>query len=107
MNACEKILKEGPGHSRSVKFMRSASAAQGFTGSDPGPGHGTARQATLRRRPTQQNQKDPQLEYTTMYWGALGRRKKKEEAWQQMLAQGQSLILKQIFKGVLYLFEKE
>ena len=28
------------------------SAAQGFTGSDPGRGHGTARQATLRRCPT-------------------------------------------------------
>ena len=37
---------------RVVKFMHSAAAAQG---SDPGHGHGTARQATLRRRPTCHN----------------------------------------------------
>ena len=36
-------------HGRVVKFARSAAAAQG---SDPGRRHGTARQATLRRRPT-------------------------------------------------------
>ena len=64
-----------------------------FAGSDPGCGHGTAHQATLRWRPTCHNQKDPQLEYTSMYWGALGRRKtSKKEDWQQML--GQVPILK-------------
>ena len=35
-----------------VKFARSAAVAQG---SDPGCGHGTAHQATLRRRPTSHN----------------------------------------------------
>ena len=40
---------------RAVKFVRSASAAQGFTGSDPGHGHGTARQAMLRQHPTCHN----------------------------------------------------
>ena len=35
-----------------VKFTRSAVAAQG---SDHGCGHGTARQATLRQRPTSHN----------------------------------------------------
>ena len=35
-----------------VKFPRSAAAAQGL---DPERGHGTARQATLRRRPTSHN----------------------------------------------------
>ena len=30
-------------------------AAQGFSGSDPGHGHGTAHQATLRWRPTRHN----------------------------------------------------
>ena len=35
-----------------VKFTRSAAAAQG---SDPGHGHGTAHQATLRQRPTSHN----------------------------------------------------
>ena len=58
--------------------MRSTSAAQGFTGSDPGRGHGTARQAMLRRRPTCHN-KDPQLKYTTMYWGDLGRKSRKKK----------------------------
>ena len=57
--------------------MRSALVAQGFAGSDPGCGPSTAHQAMLRRRPTQQSQKDLQLEYTAMYWGALERRKKK------------------------------
>ena len=37
---------------RVVKFVRSAAVAQG---SDPGHGHGTAHQATLRRRPTSHN----------------------------------------------------
>ena len=37
---------------RVVKFACSAAAAQG---SDLGHGHGTARQATLRRRPTSHN----------------------------------------------------
>ena len=63
---------------RVVKFVCSASAAQGFAGSDPGRGQGTAHQAMLRQCPTCHNQKDPQLEYTTMYWGALGRRRKKK-----------------------------
>ena len=59
-----------------VKFVRSAAAAQG---SDPGSGHGTAHQATLRRRPTSHNYKDLQLIYTTMWgrggccWGGLGK----------------------------------
>ena len=45
----------------------------------------------LRRCPTQQNQKDLQVEYTTMYWGGFGEEKKeREEDCQQMLAQGQS-----------------
>ena len=39
-------------HGRVVKFARSTAAAQGL---DPGRGHGTARQATLRRRPTSHN----------------------------------------------------
>ena len=37
---------------RVVKFACSTAAAQG---SDPRRGHGTARQATLRRRPTSHN----------------------------------------------------
>ena len=38
-----------------VKFMHSTSAAQAFTSSDPGRGHGTAPQAMLRWCPRTQN----------------------------------------------------
>ena len=74
---------------RVVKFANSTAAAQGFTGSDPGRRHGTARQATLRQRPTSHNQKDAQPRYTTVYRGGLGRQSRKEEKkdWQQLLAQ--------------------
>ena len=71
-----------------IEFAHSALAARGFASSDPGRRHGTAHQAMLRRHPTQQRQKDLQLEYTTMYWGVFGEKKgKKKEDWQQMLAQ--------------------
>ena len=40
---------------RVVKFARSAWAAQGFIGLDPGRGHGTAHQAMLRWHPTCHN----------------------------------------------------
>ena len=74
----EKIVRGWP-RGRVVEFVSSASVSQGFPGSDPGHGHGTARQAMLRWRPTQHNQKDLQLEYTTMYWGGFGEKKKKEK----------------------------
>ena len=64
-------------HGRVVKFTRSTSAAQRFASSDPGHGPSTARQATLREHPTQHNQKDLQLEYTTIYWGTLGEKENK------------------------------
>ena len=38
-----------------VKFAHSAEAAQCFDGSNPGRGHGTAHQTTLRQRPTCHN----------------------------------------------------
>ena len=47
-----KILIRGQPRGRVVKFMRSASAAQGFASSDPGRGHGITHQAMLRRHPT-------------------------------------------------------
>ena len=50
-----KITLGGQPHGPVVKFMSSAVVAQGFTGSNPGCGHGTARQAALRRRPTCHN----------------------------------------------------
>ena len=69
---------QGPSRGRVVKFTRSTVAAQGFAGSDPGRGHGTAHQAMLRWRPTCHNQRDLQLEYTTMYWGLWGEKEGKK-----------------------------
>ena len=73
---------------RAVKFTRSASAAQGFAGSDPGLGHGTACQATLRWHPP-----EPEGPTTRICNYVLGgfrekeKKRKKKEDWQQMLAQ--------------------
>ena len=47
-----KIYMRGRPRGWVVKFVCSAAMAQG---SDPGRGHGTARQATLRQRPTSHN----------------------------------------------------
>ena len=47
-----KILWGGWPRGQVVKFMCSASEAQGFTGSDPRRGHGAAHQAVLRQCPT-------------------------------------------------------
>ena len=47
----------------------------------------TAHQVMLWQHPTEKNQKDLQLGYTTTSWG-FGEEKK--EDWQQLLAQGQS-----------------
>ena len=73
-----------------VGFVRSALAAQGFAGSEPGHGHGTAHQATLRQRPTCHNWKDPQLKYIQLCTGGIGGEKaggKNLEDRQQLLAQ--------------------
>ena len=70
--------KERPAQGQVVGFTHSTSAAQDFTSSYPGHRHGTTRWATLRQHPTCHNWKDPQLTYTTMYWGPLGRKKKKK-----------------------------
>ena len=84
----KKNNQQGQPHGRVFKFARFALVAQGFTGSHPGRRHGTTHQAMLRRHPTQHIQKDLQLEYTTVYWRALGRRRRRrKEDWQQMLAQ--------------------
>ena len=61
---------------RVVKFARSSLAAQGFTGSDPGHGHGTAHQAILRQHPTRHKWKDLQLKTYNYIGGALGRKRK-------------------------------
>ena len=74
-----KSLPRGWSRGQLVKFMCSALVAQGFASSDPGRGRSTAHQAMLSQRPTQHYQRHSQLEYTTMYWGALGKRRRKEK----------------------------
>ena len=72
-----------------VKFTRCAAAAEGFAGLDPGRRHGTARQTTLRWRPTCHNYRDSQLKVCNYVLGGFGEKKaeKKKEDCQQMLAQ--------------------
>ena len=50
-----KVQVRGWPRGRVVKFTLSALVAQGFAGSDPGHGHGTAHQAMLRQCPTCHN----------------------------------------------------
>ena len=52
-------------------------AAQCFVGWNPGRGHGAAHQTTLRQRPDATTRRTHNEEYTTIYWGALGRKRKK------------------------------
>ena len=47
-----KTQISGQPSGRVVRSVRSAWAAQGFAGLDPGSGHGTVRQAMLRWHPT-------------------------------------------------------
>ena len=74
-----KIPCTGAGPMGKRLSLRSASVAQGFTGSDPGHGPSTAHRTMLGKSPTQQNQKDLQLEYTATYWGASGRRRRRKK----------------------------
>ena len=52
-------------------------AAQCFVGSSPGRGHGTAHRATLGRRPTCRNWRDPQQRIYTYVPGDFGEKKEK------------------------------
>ena len=72
-----QMPRMGVGAGPMFKFVRFASVAWGFTGSDPGRGHSTTHWAMLRQCPTWHNQRRSQLEYTTMYWGGFGEKKKK------------------------------
>ena len=71
-----KMSSRGRPRGRVVTFVHSALAAQGFASSYPQCRYGAAHQAMLRRRPTQHNQRDLQLEYTTMYGGGFGEKEK-------------------------------
>ena len=74
----EELKETYPGgwpHGQLVMFARSASAAQGFTDSNPRHGHGTTRQAMLRQRPAQ-----PEALTVRIYnyeLGGFGEKKKK------------------------------
>ena len=60
-----------------VKFSSSAWAARGFSGSNPGHGHGTAHRATLRQHPTWHNWKDSQLKMHNYVPRGFGEKKEK------------------------------
>ena len=69
-----------------VKVTCSASAAQSFTSLDPGhqPTHRSSSHAEVTSH-------IEELEgHTTIYWGFGEEKKKKEEGWQRMSAQGES-----------------
>ena len=67
-----KLLRRGRLRGRVVKFARSTAAVQGL---DPGSGHGTARQATLRRQ-----------QLCTGAGGLGNKAEKRKKDWQQLLA---------------------
>ena len=71
--------RQGWPHGQVVKFTHSALAAWGFTSPDPRHRYGTACPAMLRWHPTQHNQRHSQLEYTTLYWEGLGRRRRRNK----------------------------
>ena len=74
----EKLQNSGAWPSgRVVKFVRSASVAQGFTGSNPGHGHDTAHQALLKWHPTCHNWKNPQLKIHNYVPGGFWEKKEK------------------------------
>ena len=52
MEISQKIKNRGWPRGQVVMFVHSTSVSQGFGGSDPGCGHGTAHQAMLRQCPT-------------------------------------------------------
>ena len=52
-------------------------AAQCFVGLNPGHGHGTAHQTTLRRHPTCHKWKDPQQRIYNYVPGGFGEKKEK------------------------------
>ena len=58
-------------------------AAQCFVGSNPGHGHGTAHQTTLRQRPTGHSWKDPQLRLYTYVPGGFGEKKEKNKIFKK------------------------
>ena len=92
----------GQPRGRGVKVTHSTSVAQRFAGSDPGCRHGTTHQAMLRRGPTCRNQRHSQLEYTTMCWGALGRRKKRPSVVPFASRKPDSYAVSGIMKGGSY-----
>ena len=74
-----------------VKFARSSSVAQGFTGLYPkcGPTHHSSGHAEAASHTAQPE--GPTTRINSYVLGGFGEKKeKKEEDWQQMLAQGQS-----------------
>ena len=62
-----------------VEFVHSASATQGFAGSDPGCGRGTAHQAMLRQRSHIARPGGPTTRIYSYVLGGFGEKKKEKE----------------------------
>ena len=71
---------------RVVKFACSISAAQGFTGSDPGRGHGTAHQAMLEVASHIAQPEGPTSRIYNYVLGGFGDKKKKKKKKKRRLA---------------------
>src|SRR3712207_5391944 len=78
-NALSKSFKYGAGPVAEWLSSRAPlQAAQCFVSSNPGRGHGTAHQTTLRQRPTCHNWKDSQRRiYDYVPGGVWGKKRKK------------------------------
>ena len=57
--------------------------AQCFVGSNPGRGHGSAHQTTLRQHPTCHNYEDPQRRIYNYVPGGFGEKKGKNKIFKQ------------------------
>ena len=78
-NFFKKEKKDGAGPV--AKWLSSCAplqVAQCFVSSNPGRGHGTAHQTTLRQRPTCHNQKNPQRRIYNYLLGGFGEKKGKK-----------------------------
>ena len=82
----KKFKKQIVGAGPVAEWLSSCStvAAQGFAGLDAGCGHGTTREAMLRRRPTCHNYKDLQLKIRNYVLRGSG--EKKQERKKRKLA---------------------
>ena len=80
------LKKESSGAGPVAEWLGSRAplqAAQCFIGLNPGCGHGTARRATLRQRPTCHNWEDPQQRIYNYVLGGFGEKNEKNKIFKK------------------------